>query len=45
VDDLKRQAVDKAELRSQLAELGFLSWLKMLDNEPPPDAAPAILER
>ena len=29
--DLKRQPIDPAELKSQLAELGFMSWLKTLD--------------
>ena len=29
--DLKRQPIDPVELKSQLAELGFMSWLKTLD--------------
>ena len=32
MDDLKRRPIDKADLKSQVAELGFLSWLKTLDN-------------
>jgi DNA polymerase I len=32
LDDLKYQTCDKAELKQQLAELGFSSWLKMLDQ-------------
>ena len=32
IDDLKQQPMDKAELKSLLADLGFSSWLKMLDN-------------
>jgi DNA polymerase-1 len=32
MDDLKRRPVDRAVLKSQVAELGFLSWLKTLDN-------------
>ncbi|ASF46109.1 DNA polymerase I [Methylovulum psychrotolerans] len=32
VDDLKPQPMDKAALRALLTELGFLSWLKTLDN-------------
>jgi len=32
MDDLKRRPVDRADLKSQVAELGFLSWLKTLDN-------------
>ena len=32
IDDLKRRPVDRADLKSQVAELGFLSWLKTLDN-------------
>ncbi|MDD1606733.1 MAG: DNA polymerase I, partial [Methylococcaceae bacterium] len=34
MDDLKRQPVNNAELKSLLAELGFSSWLKMLNNQP-----------
>lgn len=32
MDDLKRRPINTAELKSLLAELGFLSWLKILDN-------------
>ena len=32
MDDLKRRPIDRADLKSQVAELGFLSWLKTLDN-------------
>ncbi len=39
IEDLKQQPMDKAELKNLLAELGFSSWLKMLDNPP---AAPRI---
>ncbi|HEY8157565.1 MAG TPA: DNA polymerase I [Methylobacter sp.] len=31
IEDLKQQPMDKAELRNLLADLGFTSWLKMLD--------------
>jgi DNA polymerase-1 len=31
IEDLKQQPMDKAELRHQLTDLGFTSWLKMLD--------------
>jgi DNA polymerase-1 len=31
IEDLKQQPMDKAELRHLLADLGFTSWLKMLD--------------
>ncbi|MDO9169473.1 MAG: DNA polymerase I [Methylobacter sp.] len=34
IEDLKQQPMDKAELKNLLAELGFSSWLKMLDNPP-----------
>jgi DNA polymerase-1 len=53
VDDLKAQPIDKAALRALLTELGFLSWLKTLDNtatdtpatpEPEPETAPALYE-
>ncbi|MDD5319468.1 MAG: DNA polymerase I [Methylococcales bacterium] len=40
--DLKRQPVDKDKLRSLLTELGFSSWLKMLDNNA--GAEPVIVE-
>ncbi len=47
MDDLKRRPINTIELKSLLAELGFLSWLKMLDN--PVEAViveekPAIIE-
>jgi DNA polymerase-1 len=42
MDDLKRQPADKAKLRSLLTELGFSSWLKMLDNNA--EAEPVIAE-
>ncbi len=32
MDDLKRRPINTEELKNQLAELGFSSWLKMLDN-------------
>jgi len=34
IEDLKQQPMDKTELKNLLAELGFSSWLKMLDNPP-----------
>jgi DNA polymerase-1 len=34
LDDLKQQAINKAELRELLIEFGFSSWLKILDAEP-----------
>lgn len=37
IEDLKQQPMDKAELKSLLTELGFLSWLKALDT---PGAGP-----
>ena len=42
MEDLKRQPVDNARLRSLLTELGFSSWLKMLDNNAQAD--PVIVE-
>lgn len=36
IEDLKQQPMDKAELKSLLAELGFSSWLKMLDASATP---------
>lgn len=40
LEDLKRQPIDKAELKAQLTDLGFTSWLKSLDYLlPPPEAA------
>jgi DNA polymerase-1 len=35
IEDLKQQPMDKAELRNLLTELGFTSWLKMLDAPAP----------
>ncbi|MFA5922981.1 MAG: DNA polymerase I [Methylococcaceae bacterium] len=32
MDDLKRRSVNTVELKNLLAEQGFLSWLKILDN-------------
>ena len=32
MDDLKRRPINTEELKNLLAELGFSSWLKMLDN-------------
>ncbi|MDD5276247.1 MAG: DNA polymerase I [Methylovulum sp.] len=32
MEDLKQQPLDKAELKNLLAELGFSSWLKLLDT-------------
>ncbi len=34
IEDLKQQPMDTAELKNLLAELGFSSWLKMLDAAP-----------
>jgi len=48
INDLKRQPVDNAELKSQLTELGFSSWLKTLADTPDdkphstPDAPTAV---
>jgi DNA polymerase-1 len=33
MDDLKRRPINSDELKNLLAELGFSSWLKMLDNQ------------
>ena len=33
MDDLKRRNVNTEELKNRLTELGFSSWLKMLDNQ------------
>jgi len=33
IDDLKQRPMDKAELKSLLSDLGFSSWLKVLDSE------------
>ena len=46
-DDLKRRPVNTMELKNRLAELGFSSWLKMLDNHVENvivEALPAIVE-
>lgn len=40
MDDLKRRPVNTVELKNLLAEQGFLSWLKMLDNH----VEPAVVE-
>ncbi|MBL6986786.1 MAG: DNA polymerase I [Methylobacter sp.] len=32
MEDLKQQPMDKAELKNLLSDLGFSTWLKMLDN-------------
>ena len=47
MDDLKRRPINTEELKSLLAELGFSSWLKVLDN--PAEAVivedkPALIE-
>jgi len=46
MEDLKQRPMDKAELKNLLAELGFSSWLKMLDASTEPStgssAAPAL---
>jgi DNA polymerase-1 len=47
MNDLKRCPVNTAELKKMLAELGFLSWLKMLDNHVEAvivEEKPAIIE-
>ena len=36
IEDLKQQPMDKAELKKLLAELGFSSWLKMLEASTTP---------
>jgi DNA polymerase-1 len=33
MDDLKRRPINTGELKKLLADLGFLSWFKMLDNQ------------
>ncbi|MFU8787377.1 MAG: DNA polymerase I [Methylobacter sp.] len=46
IEDLKQQPMDKVELKYLLAELGFSSWLKMLDAAPAfVDAEPAQAEQ
>ncbi|WP_081813287.1 DNA polymerase I [Methylobacter tundripaludum] len=46
MEDLKQRPMDKAELKNLLAELGFSSWLKMLDASTEPStgssATPAL---
>ena len=47
MDDLKRRPINTEELKSLLAELGFSSWLKMLDNHAETvivEDKPAIIE-
>jgi len=36
IDDLKCQPQDKAELKDQLEQLGFSTWVRMLDASPAP---------
>ncbi|TAL45892.1 MAG: DNA polymerase I, partial [Methylovulum sp.] len=43
MDDLKQQPADQAELKNLLTELGFSSWLKLLDN--PLVAKPLVIEQ
>jgi len=43
MDDLKQQPADQAELKNLLTELGFSSWLKLLDN--PLVAKPVVIEQ
>ncbi|MCL7420766.1 MAG: DNA polymerase I [Methylobacter sp.] len=40
LEDLKRRPVDEAELKTLLTELGFLSWLKLLDSQTETPAVP-----
>ncbi len=47
INDLKRQPVDTFELKNLLTQLGFMSWVKMLDNTPEPviqEEKPALVE-
>lgn len=49
MEDLKRNPINTAELKQMLAELGFLSWFKMLDNQVETivvkeEAKPALIE-
>ena len=47
IDDLKRRTINTEELKNQLTGLGFLSWLKMLDNPVEAnivEALPAVIE-
>ena len=39
--DLKRKAIDTAELKALLTQLGFSAWLRQIDNETPPPDFPA----
>ncbi|MDO9048491.1 MAG: DNA polymerase I [Methylobacter sp.] len=43
MEDLKQQPMDTAELKNLLAELGFSSWLKMLDASTPPRTSPSAV--
>ncbi len=42
IEDLKRQAEDKSELKQHLQQLGFSSWLRMLDAATNSNAEPAL---
>ena len=47
MDDLKRRPINAEELKNRLTELGFSSWLKMLDNQVEAvmvEEKPAIIE-
>lgn len=47
ISDLKRQPVVNHELKELLTQLGFMSWVKMLDNIPEPviqEEKPALVE-
>jgi len=47
ISDLKRQPVVNHELKELLTQLGFMSWVKMLDNTPEPviqEQKPALVE-
>ena len=47
ISDLKRQPVVNHELKELLTQLGFMSWVKMLDNTPEPviqEEKPALVE-
>ncbi len=41
IEDLKQQPMDKVELKTLLAELGFSSWLKSLDPSTEPVLSPS----
>lgn len=43
MEDLKQQPMDTAELKHLLADLGFSSWLKMLDASAPPRTSPSAM--